>query len=63
MDTELKRRNELDVLECVKWIHDDELSQCNPDNELMALCQRFVKLVEDRHRREDSRQSSPSTVS
>lgn len=50
----LKRRNDLDMLEILREFHDWELGQDEPCQELVDKIRELVRLVTERHKREDA---------
>lgn len=50
MGGQLKRLNELECISIVKEFHDSELSKDDPDEFLMWLCMRLIRLIEARHK-------------
>jgi hypothetical protein len=49
----LRRLNDLEGIAIAKEFHDHELTREDPDEYLMWLCKRLIKLMEARHRQED----------
>ncbi len=44
----------MDAIAIVREFHDEELSKDYQDEYLIWLCRRYIKLVEQRHKREDA---------